>query len=84
MNNQPRYIRIHFQDSTQMTFSFPQQVEQEFVAGKIKALLTSPQLVIETSERFYVFPWTSIKFIEGMPISNQQLHMSIQNAELIV
>ena len=84
MNSEQRYLKIHFNDGTQMTFSSPPQVEKDFAAGKLKNVLSAPQLHIETTDRFYVFPWSSIKFIEGIPVPKFEIHTAIQNAELIL
>ncbi len=83
MQEDSRYIKIHFLNDKTMTFTFPQQVEATYMAGALRNMQNAPQLLIKTDERFYMFPWTSIKFIEAIPVPEVDIQNCVQGAELL-
>jgi|GEM_PF-1472193 len=59
-----RTMTLHFNDSTKLTFEFPEQVKSAAAKQiKLSEFMSSKNVVVEAEGQVMIFPMTSIKYI---------------------
>jgi len=76
-------IAIFFNDGSKLSFVFPQQdVDKHTYAQRMERLLQGQYLMIEAEDSLFMFPVTSIKYIEISPTPEHLPETVIRRAQL--
>ena len=78
-----RRITIHFTDSNQLVFKFPQQVELSVMATAVQKALERDKLTIEADGALYGVPLTNVKYIRMSPAPQRLPESVITGASLV-
>lgn len=63
-----RILTIFFNDGTKLSFAFPQQAQAHEVATRMEEFLKREHLKIEADGVLFLFPLTSVKYVQAAPV----------------
>ncbi len=62
-----RELTIFFIDGSKLSFAFPQQADRHQVVRRMEELLKNETLKIEADGVLFLFPLSSIKYVQAIP-----------------
>ena len=84
--SEEKQLTIYFNNGTQMTLAFPQQIKNSMGAlieiGK--RILEADKLVVDAEGRILIIPWSSVKYVDASAVPSAALPVrAIKGARIV-